>query len=87
MSEVPLYRRFPESAFVQRNVHVRLAPEAQGRRPLIRLMGTILPVHPGRDVTLSRVTTRAEDAQGTPTQRHISPRILVYEAFAGNGSS
>ena len=24
-------------------------------------------------------TTRAEDAQGTPTQSHISPRILVYE--------
>ena len=22
---------------------------------------------------------RAEDAQGTPTQRHISPSILVYE--------
>jgi len=26
-----------------------------------------------------RGTTRAEDAQGTPTQRHVSPRILVYE--------
>jgi len=24
-------------------------------------------------------TTRAEDAQGTPTQSHISPSILVYE--------
>ena len=24
-------------------------------------------------------TTRAEDAQGTPAQRHISPSILVYE--------
>ena len=24
-------------------------------------------------------TTRAEDAQGTPTQGHISPSILVYE--------
>jgi len=23
--------------------------------------------------------TRAEDAQGTPTQSHISPSILVYE--------
>jgi len=27
-------------------------------------------------------TTRAEDAQGTPTQSHISPSILVY---ADNG--
>ena len=24
-------------------------------------------------------TTRAEDAQGTPTQSHISPSILVHE--------
>jgi len=24
-------------------------------------------------------TTRAEDAQGTPTQSHITPSILVYE--------
>ena len=27
----------------------------------------------------ARGTTRAEDAQGTPTQSHISPSILVYE--------
>ena len=26
-----------------------------------------------------RVTTRAEDAQETPTQSHISPSVLVYE--------
>jgi hypothetical protein len=26
-----------------------------------------------------RGTTRAEDAQGTPIQSHISPSILVYE--------
>ena len=26
-------------------------------------------------------TTRADDAQGTPTQSHISPRILVYEEW------
>jgi len=26
-----------------------------------------------------RGTTRAEDAQGTPTQSHISPSIVVYE--------
>ena len=26
-----------------------------------------------------RGTTRAEEAQGTPTQSHISPSILVYE--------
>jgi len=26
-----------------------------------------------------RGTTRAEDVQGTPTQSHISPSILVYE--------
>ena len=26
-----------------------------------------------------RGTTRAEDAQGTPTQSHISPSLLVYE--------
>ena len=27
-------------------------------------------------------TARAEDAQRTPTQSHISPRILVYEEIA-----
>ena len=26
-----------------------------------------------------RGTTRAEDAQGTPSQSHVSPSILVYE--------
>ena len=26
-----------------------------------------------------RDTTRAEDVQGTPTQRHIAPSIPVYE--------
>jgi len=29
--------------------------------------------------TVGRGTTRAEDAQGTPTQSHISPSILVCE--------
>jgi len=30
-----------------------------------------------------RGTARAEDAQGTPTQSHISPSILVYEDIPG----
>ena len=30
-----------------------------------------------------RGTTRAKDAQGTPTQSHISPSILVYEHHVG----
>ena len=30
---------------------------------------------------MSPSTTRAEDAQGTPTQSHISPSILVYEVY------
>ena len=32
-----------------------------------------------------RGATRTEDAQGTPTQTHISPSILVYEAKQGEG--
>ena len=28
---------------------------------------------------MGRGTTRAQDAQGTPTQSHTSPNILVYE--------
>ena len=32
-----------------------------------------------------RVTTRAEDAQGTPIQSHISTSILVYEENRFNG--
>ena len=31
-----------------------------------------------RDLS-GRGTTRADDAQGTPTQSHMSPSILVYE--------
>ena len=31
--------------------------------------------------TAGRGTARAEDAQGTPTQSHISPSILVYEGY------
>ena len=30
-------------------------------------------------IHLGRVTTRAEDAQETPIQSHISPSVLVYE--------
>jgi len=30
-------------------------------------------------IRLGRGTAGAEDAQGTPTQGHISPSILVYE--------
>ena len=30
-------------------------------------------------ITSGRGAARAEDAQGTPTQSHISPSILVYE--------
>ena len=30
-------------------------------------------------VRVGRVATRAEDAQGTPTQNHISPSVLAYE--------
>ena len=32
-----------------------------------------------KDFFSGRGTTRAEDAQGTPAQSHISPSILVYE--------
>jgi len=32
-----------------------------------------------------RGTARAEDAQGTPTQSHTSPSILVYEDNLGGG--
>jgi len=32
-----------------------------------------------------RGTARAEDAQGTPTQSHISPSILVYEDKGDEG--
>ena len=35
--------------------------------------------HPQGHEHSGRGTTRAEDAQGTPTQSHISPSILVYE--------
>ena len=31
------------------------------------------------DSGFGRGTTRAEDAQGTPTRSHISPSLLVYE--------
>jgi len=34
-----------------------------------------------------RGTTRAEDAQGTPAQSHISPNVLVYEDNVRNGSN
>ena len=34
-----------------------------------------------------RGTARAEDAQGTPTQSHISPSILVYEDENKGGGS
>ena len=34
--------------------------------------------HSARDLS-GRGAVRAEDAQGTPTQSHISPSILVYE--------
>jgi len=46
-----------------------------------------LPRDRGLSICVKRVsgrgTTRAEDAQGTPTQSHISPSILVYEDKKG----
>ena len=36
-------------------------------------------VCPAPAILHGRGTTRAEDAQGTPTQSHISRRVLVYE--------
>ena len=35
---------------------------------------------------ISHMTTRAEDAHGTPTQSHISPSILVCEETGGWGT-
>ena len=37
------------------------------------MAGFVLVIDSGRG------TTRAEDAQGIPTQSHVSPSILVYE--------
>jgi len=34
---------------------------------------------PSEEGTTGRGAARADDAQGTPTQSHISPSILVYE--------
>ena len=50
------------------------APPAEFRDLRLTRRGTI---H-SRDLS-GRGTTRAEDAQGGPTQSHISPSILVYE--------
>ena len=38
-------------------------------------------------VSGGRGAARAEDAQGTPTQSHISPNILVYEEKQRRGLS
>ena len=41
------------------------------------------PLHITRESKIcGRGTTRAEDAQGTPTQSHISPSILVNEDYS-----
>ena len=32
-----------------------------------------------------RGAARAEHAQGTPTQSHVSPSILVYDDYLGRG--
>ena len=45
--------------------------------PLYLLMDVL---REGRLIS-GRGTTRAEDAQGTPTQSHISPSVLVYEKY------
>ena len=44
-----------------------------------------LSVYLMRDLS-GRDTARAEDPQGTPTQTHISPSILVYEEKANRPS-
>jgi len=51
---------------------LKYEPSCRHRPYLCDLQGTIDSV---------RGTARAEDAQGTPTQSHISPRILVYEDY------
>ena len=60
----------------------RAGRQGQVRHRLLRQEGVH---HIHRDLS-GRGTTRAEDAQGTPTQSHISPSVLVYadgcEAYA-----
>jgi len=60
---------------------------AEPEAPVLAQERVRLPIHVNRvtaQVMIGRGTTRAEDAQGTPTQSHISPSILVYEENGGH---
>ena len=46
---------------------------------LSRLASCLHQILPRDIIRVGRGTARAEDAQGTPTQSHISPSTLVYE--------
>jgi len=62
---------------LRRTVRSQLLDHCPGNTPKVRNLSRPLPEYPVIDS--GRGTTRAEDVQGTPTQSHISPSILVYE--------
>jgi len=66
MSEVPLYP--PPHSGLRRKF-----------QPKCRSIKCLSAAHNYGSLVRGRSAARAEDAQGTPTQSHISPSILVYE--------
>ena len=46
---------------------------------LVKKLSPTSTCEPPYDDRAGRGAARAEDAQGTPTQSHMSPSILVYE--------
>jgi len=62
----------------------------RAKREKLERFGAVLSESQGQNPAYGGGAARAEDAQGTPTQSHISPSILVYEdicaRFAGRWS-
>ena len=50
---------------------------------VLKLMRNVALIDSGSWGLSGRGTTRAEDAEGTPTESHVSLSILVYEEKSG----
>jgi len=74
MSEVPLYVSFIIPVQI-----LKIVREARGEKSKVVWFCAGDDFRKGDRLRAGRGTTRAKDAQGTPTQSHISTSILVYE--------
>jgi len=76
-----LVRAAPRIAALANSAHTGSSGPDYGLGFLVKVLKPlkVVPSSLGDGLRVGRGAARADDAQGTPTQSHISPSILEYE--------